>query len=61
MENTGIFDNYELTSLVILHSDSTSMMLEQDELSVTKNLFSLSDQILDFDAENCKLTKGLMP
>ena len=61
MENTGIFDNYELTSLVILHSDSTSMMLEQDELSVTKNLYSLSDQILDFNSEDCKLTKGLMP
>jgi hypothetical protein len=61
MENTGIFDNYELTTLVMLHSDSTSMMLQLDELSVTKNLYSLSDQILDFNAENCKLTKGLMP
>jgi hypothetical protein len=26
MENTGDFQNYEMTSLVLLHSESTSLM-----------------------------------
>lgn len=43
MENTGIFEKYEMTSLVLLHSDSTSMMLQLDEVELTKNLFSISD------------------
>ena len=61
MENTGIFDSYEMTTLVSFDTESTSMMLELDSINLQKNLDSISDQIIDFNSDDCKLTKGLMP
>jgi len=61
MENTGIFDSYEMTTLVSFDTEGTSMMLELDSINLQKNLDSIADQVIDVTSENCKITKGLMP
>lgn len=61
MENTGIFKNYEMTTLVSFDSDSSSMMFKKDEMDLEKNLDSISDQIMIFSSEQSKLTKPFMP
>ena len=61
MENTGVFNKYEMTTLVSFDNDSSSMMFQIDETKLEKNLDSIADQIIDFTSENCKITKGYMP
>ena len=36
MENTGIFDSYEMTTLVSFDTEGTSMMLELDSINLQK-------------------------
>ena len=61
MENTGIFDSYEMTTLVSFDTEGTSMMLELDSINLQKILDSIADQVIDVTSENCMITKGLMP
>ena len=61
MENTGIFDEFEMTSMVSLDTQTTSMLMEIDQINFEKNLYSIADQIVDFNSEDCQLTKGFMP
>lgn len=59
MENTGIFKdmNYEMTSIFIVDTDSSSMMFKKDEESFVNNLDSISDQIIYFNNEENKIMK----
>lgn len=45
MENTGIMkdSNYEMTSIFIVDTDSSSMMLKKDEQNFVNTLDSISD------------------
>lgn len=61
MENTGIFENFEMTSMVSLDTEATSMLMEIDQINFEKNLYSIADQIINFTSDECKLTKGFMP
>lgn len=59
MENTGIFKdmNYEMTSIFIVDTDSSSMMFKKDEETFVNNLDSISDQIIYFNNEENKIMK----
>jgi hypothetical protein len=50
MENTGIFKhlNYEMTSIFIVDTDSTKILLRNEEQKFVQHLDSISDQIIDF-------------
>ena len=61
MENTGLFDQFEMTSIVSLDTQGSSMLMEIDQINFEKNLYSIADQILNFNSDECKLTKGFMP
>ena len=37
------------------------MLMEIDQMNFEKNLYSIADQIVDFNSEDCRLTKGFMP
>ena len=61
MENTGVFQNHEMTTLVNFDSESSSLMFQLDEAALEKHLDSIADQIINFTTEDSKLTKGFMP
>ena len=61
MENTGIFDKYEMTTICMFDEEGSSEMFRNDELQFKKMVESVSDQILNFTAEDCKLTKRFLP
>jgi hypothetical protein len=43
MENTGIFNNHEMTTFVNFDSESSSLMFQIDERALAKNLDSIAD------------------
>jgi len=43
MENTGIFDDYEMTTLVNFDSGNSSLMFQLDEVTLEKNIDSIAD------------------
>ena len=43
MENTGVFQNHEMTTIVNFDSDSSSMMFQMDEAALEKHVDSISD------------------
>ena len=62
MENTGSFkDGSEVTSIMIVDTDSTSLMFKKDELTFVQHLESLADQIIEFSYEDNQTLKTLMP
>ena len=61
MENTGVFQNHEMTTLVNFDSESSSLMFQLDEAALEKHVDSIADQIINFTTEESKLTKGFMP
>ena len=60
-QRTGVYDDYQLTSIALLDVDSSSFMFKIDELSLLTNIDSLADQALNFNSEECKLTKKFVP
>lgn len=60
-QKTGVFDRYCLTSLLMFDQESSSMMFKADENTLEKNIDSLADQILNFNTETSKITKGFLP
>lgn len=63
MENTGIFKhlNYEMTSIVIVDSDSSSLQFKKDEQALVQHLESISDHFMEFTNENSQLIRGYYP
>ena len=63
MENTGVFKhlNYEMTSILIVDNESTSLTFKKDENVMIQHLESIADQTIEFTAENNMLLKGHMP
>ena len=55
----------EMTTLLSLDTSegdaASSLMFKIDELALEKHIDSIADQIIDFNSEECKLTKGLRP
>lgn len=60
-QKTGVFDKYTLTSMLLFDHDSSSLMFKADEISLEKNIDSLADQIIYFNTEDSKITKGFLP
>lgn len=55
----------ELTTIISLDKSegdaASSLMFKADELALEKQIDSLADQIIEFNSEECKLTKGMRP
>lgn len=70
-DNSGVFknksggENSEITTLLSFDKSDTiaasSQMFKIDEINLEKHIDSIADQILDFNSEECKLTKGFLP
>lgn len=63
MENTGVFKNKNttVTSILIVDTDSTSIMFKKDEQNFVNHIDSISDQILEFSNEGNKMLRAFMP
>ena len=60
MENTGCFeDGRELTSIMLVDNDSSSLMFKNDELNLCRHIDSISDQSILF--ESSRLTRAFLP
>ena len=70
-DNSGVFkgksgkENSEITTLLSFDKSDTiassTQMFKIDEINLEKHIDSIADQILDFNAEECNLTKGFRP
>ena len=60
-QRTGIFENYELTTLLMLDSQNLSEQFVIDQIKFEKNIDSLADHTINFTTEESKLTKAYLP
>lgn len=69
-DNSGVFRKQsggasEITTIVSFDKSegtaASSLMFKMDEIALENHIDSIADQILDFNSEECKLTKGLRP
>jgi hypothetical protein len=63
MENCGIFTdtNCEMSSIIVMDTDSSSLMFRRDELILGQHLESISDQVIEFSNEGNIALRSFMP
>ena len=60
MENTGCFENgRELTTMLLVDDDSSSLMFKSDEISICNHIDSIADQTINFKSNS--LTRPYLP
>ena len=61
MENTGVFKNATVTAIIIIDTESSSLMFRKEEQQLTRHLDSIADQVVDFSGDRVSLSKVFMP